>query len=231
MHRVWLLSAGVCLAASVSAQDLAKVDPKHAKVEFENDQIRVVRERYAPGEVAPTHEHPTRVSVWITDSRVKVTYPDGKAEESSWKAGQVVWGAPRGKHIGENVGDKPFETVVVEIKPAGVKRESTKLDPALDPVKVDAKHVHVELENDRVRVLRVRLGPHEKIPLHQHPARVIVSLTDTEVKVISADGKQDALRAKAGEARWAAVAQHAAENPRATPVELVEVELKDSPRR
>jgi len=231
MHRGWLLTAGACLAASALAQDLAKVDPNHAKVEFENDQVRVVRERYAPREVAPTHEHPARVSVWITDGRVKVTYPDGKAEESSWKAGQVTWGAPRGKHIGENAGTKPFETVVVEIKPAAAKRESTKLDPALDPAKVDAKHVRVELENDRVRVLRVRLGPHEKIPMHQHPARVVVSLTDTELKATSADGKQDTLRAKVGEARWAAVAQHGVENLRDTPVESIEVELKDAPRR
>ena len=190
-----------------------------------------MRERYAPREVTPTHEHPARVSIWITDGRVKVTYPDGKSEESSWKAGQVSWGAPRGKHIGENAGEQRFETLVVELKRAPGASDSTKTDPAFDPVKVDPGHVRVELENDRVRVLRVRLGPHEKIPLHEHPARVIVWLTDNEVKGTLANGKTEAQRAKAGEARWAAATKHAAENPRDMSAELIEVECKDKPAR
>ena len=33
---------------------------------------------------------------------------------------------------------------------------------AADPVEVDPKHYTVEFENDRVRVLRVKFGPHEK---------------------------------------------------------------------
>ena len=32
------------------AQDAAKVDPKHYKVEFENDQVRVLRISYGPHE-------------------------------------------------------------------------------------------------------------------------------------------------------------------------------------
>jgi len=31
-----------------------------------------------------------------------------------------------------------------------------------DPVKVDPKHYKVEMENDRVRVLRITYGPQEK---------------------------------------------------------------------
>lgn len=38
----------------------------------------------------------------------------------------------------------------------------------LDPVKVDPKHYQVEFENDRVRVLRIRFGPHERSVMHGH---------------------------------------------------------------
>ncbi|MFC2094014.1 hypothetical protein ACFLSH_00155 [Bacteroidota bacterium] len=37
-------------AGSSFAQDAAKVDPKHYKVEFENDDVRVLRITYGPGE-------------------------------------------------------------------------------------------------------------------------------------------------------------------------------------
>ncbi len=229
MCRIWLLTVEICFAASaVLAQDLTKVDPKHATVEFENDQVRVVRERYAPREVTPTHEHPARVSVWITNGRVQVTYSDGKTDESFWKAGQVSWGAPRGKHIGENAGDKSFEQLVVELKPAPARAGLAKIDPAFDPVKVDPKHARVEVENDRVRVLRIRLGPHEKIPMHEHLARVVVSLTDTDLKVTSANGETELRRLKPGAARWGTPTKHVAENLRDTPLELIEIELKDN---
>jgi len=34
---------------------------------------------------------------------------------------------------------------------------------AQDPVKVDSKHYTVEFENAQVRVLRIKVGPHEKV--------------------------------------------------------------------
>jgi hypothetical protein len=54
------------LAASrVMAQDPVKADPnpKHYKVEFENEQVRVLRVHLGPKESSPMHEHPPRVSV------------------------------------------------------------------------------------------------------------------------------------------------------------------------
>ena len=38
---------------------------------------------------------------------VNTTMPHGKTEEQSWKAGQTTW-LPAGKHLPENVSDKPF---------------------------------------------------------------------------------------------------------------------------
>jgi hypothetical protein len=49
--------------------------------------------------------------------------------------------------------------VELKSKPAGRARLK---QPALDPIKVDPKRYKVELENDQVRVFRVRYEPHGK---------------------------------------------------------------------
>ncbi len=113
---VLVVSLTLLLGATlVSAQDPVKVDPKHYKVEFENDQVRVLRIQYGPGEKSVMHSHPDSVAVFLTDHHVKFTYPDGKSEEVTAKTGQARW-TPSGPHLPENIGDKPFELILVELK-------------------------------------------------------------------------------------------------------------------
>jgi len=99
----------------IFAQDAAKVDPKHYKVEFENDQVRVLRISYGPGEKSVMHEHPDAVAIFLTDADSKFTFPDGTTQENKPTAGMTLW-TPAGKHLPENVGDKPFELILVEMK-------------------------------------------------------------------------------------------------------------------
>jgi quercetin dioxygenase-like cupin family protein len=84
-------------------------------VEHEDSQVRVLRIRYGPGEKSVMHEHPAGVAVFLTDSHVKFTLPDGKTTESHVKAGDVQLEAG-GKHLPENMGDKPLEVILVELK-------------------------------------------------------------------------------------------------------------------
>ena len=95
--------------------DPVKVDSKHYKVEFENESVRVLRITYGPGEKSVMHYHPGSVAVFLTDGKTRMTTPDGKPEETAAKAGTVNW-APAGSHLPQNVGDKRFEVVVVEVK-------------------------------------------------------------------------------------------------------------------
>ncbi len=97
------------------AQDATKVDPKHYKVEFENDKVRVLRIAYGVGEKSVMHEHPDAVAVFLTDEQGKFTLPDGKTLETSQKAGSTLW-TPAGKHLPENTGKKAFELILVELK-------------------------------------------------------------------------------------------------------------------
>ncbi len=110
-----ILFAVVLLSRNTFAQDAAKVDPKHYNVEFENDKVRVLRISYAPGEKSVMHGHPDAVAVFLTGFNGKFTFPNGKSEEMTGKAGQTLW-TPAGKHLPENTGNKPFELILVELK-------------------------------------------------------------------------------------------------------------------
>ncbi len=96
-------------------QDPLKVDPKHYKVEFENDRVRVLRITYGPHEKSVMHGHPATVAVFLTENRARFTFPDGRTEERSWTVGQTML-IPAEEHLPENLSDKPLELVLVELK-------------------------------------------------------------------------------------------------------------------
>jgi quercetin dioxygenase-like cupin family protein len=118
MRKAWLWMA-TCTVAVVAtpgaAQDPVKVDAKHYRVEFENDQVRVLRITYGRHEKSVMHEHPGSVAVFLTDGQATFTLPDGQTQDTPMKAGSTQWAAG-GKHLPENTGDKPFELVLVELK-------------------------------------------------------------------------------------------------------------------
>ena len=115
--RFIVCCAVLCLGVSAvaSAQDAVKVDPAHYKVEMENDQVRVLRFHYGAHEKSVMHSHPNAVAVFLTDGKVKFTFADGKSQDASGKAGEVQY-TPAQVHNPENVGDKPMDGIVIELK-------------------------------------------------------------------------------------------------------------------
>ncbi|HKZ52680.1 MAG TPA: hypothetical protein VJ085_05305 [Candidatus Acidoferrales bacterium] len=115
MRRVLFLVSLLCLAAGpVFAQDPVKVDAKHFKVEFENDQVRVLRYKAAPHEKSPMHEHPAAVVISLTAGTTTFTMPDGTTSQMTSQAGQVTW-RPAEKHAAAH-GDKAVEAILIELK-------------------------------------------------------------------------------------------------------------------
>jgi quercetin dioxygenase-like cupin family protein len=116
MRRLLCLAALVCLvAARASAQDPVKVDPKHYKVDFENARVRVLHVQYGPHEKSVMHTHPGTVAVFLTDGDFRFNLPNGKSTETHAKVGQAQWNEA-GTHLPENLSDKPFEVILVELK-------------------------------------------------------------------------------------------------------------------
>jgi len=102
------------------------------------------------------------------------------------------------------------------------------LAAAQDPVQASPDY-KAEIENNWVRVLRVKRGPHAKAPMHAHPASVIVFLTDHHQRITGADGKSQEVTHKAGDVSYTEAVKHSEENLSDHPLEAVVIELKPRP--
>jgi quercetin dioxygenase-like cupin family protein len=98
-----------------------------------------------------------------------------------------------------------------------------------DPTKVEPKHYKRDFENDRVDVVSVHYGPHEKSALHDHPGGVVVSLTEAHLRFTDENGKVREVFSKAGEARWYPPFKHRVENLGDTAYEGIYIGLKNKP--
>ncbi len=96
---------------------------------------------------------------------------------------------------------------------------------AQDPIKVAPKNYSVVFENAEVRVLRAVLGPGEKTPTHDHPATVVIPLTESAARFTVA-GKTQEQKMVAGTPLWIGAETHAVENVGKTKAEVIVVELK-----
>jgi hypothetical protein len=86
-----------------SKLDPTVVDAKHYKVEFDNDQVRVLRVHYDAHDKGERHEHLlNRVVLYLNDQ------PGAKTDE-------VRVSGP-GTHTEENAGDTPADRIAVELK-------------------------------------------------------------------------------------------------------------------
>ncbi len=118
MRRLLMLVPAILFVGAVApamAQDPVAVDAKHYKVEFENENVRVLSITYGPHEKSVMHSHPNSVAVFLTDGATKFTMPDGKVEDRPAKAGTSMY-TPAMSHLPENTGDKPFSLFLVELK-------------------------------------------------------------------------------------------------------------------
>lgn len=106
-------------APAVRAQDATVADPDHYTVEFENDQVRIVRVSYGPGEESVMHEHPAHAAVILSDDQVwKMTDESGETQEVEGSLGQVIW-AEAVTHLPENLTDHRQNVILIEVKQRG----------------------------------------------------------------------------------------------------------------
>jgi quercetin dioxygenase-like cupin family protein len=220
-QRLWAVLIG--FASTAAAQDPVAVSPQQYKLEIENTWVRVIRVTRGPHQKTPTHSLPAAVIVYLTDAHERITTPEGPAQEVTRKAGDVIYSEPV-TEAEENLSDAPMQAVVVELKPDAPKIHPPRI--TLDPVKLDPEHHLVPLENDRVRVLRTILEPHLKSPMHEHPAYVVVYLTELHTTMLLGDGRVVDNPRRPGDLAWRDPLKHQTENIGDHTAVEIQIELK-----
>ena len=186
-----------------------------------NEWARVVIATTSPAPKGRMHKHDmNRVMIYLDKGTQRIAQENGAVTDIRANAGDVKWDPKGGLHTSENVGGTTFRIVEIELRKDG----SAVPWPAAVPAGAHIK----ELENNQVRVLRLKIGPRQKLPEHEHAfPQIIVPLSEVDFAVTSADGTRTSLKGKSGDAIFAQPGRHAEENLLDQPVEILLVELKD----
>jgi quercetin dioxygenase-like cupin family protein len=115
MKRLLLSLLLMAAAMSGHAQDVVKVSPETHRVLLENARVRVLDVHVKPGEKVAMHSHPAGILYYLSDAKLKITYPDGTSVERAVKSGTAVW-SEAVTHAAENIGATELHEVQTELK-------------------------------------------------------------------------------------------------------------------
>jgi hypothetical protein len=198
-----------------------------ASVPIDNKVVRVQLSAGLPGVVTQPHVHLTnRVMVYFDAGTNKITYQNGKVSPEVFRAGDVQWNDAMGTHVAEIIAKGPVNIAHIELKSAPNMVPTVRYS-SRDPLKVDPAHYRLEIDNNQVRVLRLRLGRGEKTPLQVAVfERLLVPLTAASLKVTVSKGIAKTVTVKRADLQWLPPNEEADENLGDQPYEALIVEFK-----
>lgn len=226
MNFIVPLLVSLTLLAPATAQAPVSIEkePRH-HLEFQNRYVRLFSVRIAPGDTTLFHTHVNdNVGVKLTDAELTDLVPGGSLEKVSVNQGAVGFGhypTPL-THSVSNVGSTPFHNMLVEILPS----ESV---PPTSPSPADVAGHSLEMENERVRILRLVLAPGQSTEEHSHALPCLgVVLTEGRIAVDLPGTKTETVTFKPGDYRWhEGGKRHSFRNVGSNTFEAVEIELKE----
>lgn len=220
LSRVFLC---LLLLFSQAGQKVVPVgdEPRHRTV-FSNQYVRVIDATVAPGDTTLFHTHTEdNVPVAISGSRMRTEILDGKTSESTVESGNIWFAKGAYTHRITNIGQTTLRFIDAEVLATPGTAASI---PVLDKV----PGLTMEIDNERVRVYRVKLGPGQSTGLYSHAtAGLTVAITAGRIAVASSDGSQRVTDIRPGEFSWRGGAEaHSIQNLGDSLYEAVEIEWK-----
>jgi len=94
--------------------DPTSTDPDKYSVIFENDRVRVLNYRDAPGARTTPHEHPDSVMITLSSFERRL-HQGERSVDLHLDAHSVRW-LDAQEHAGENIGQSPTHVIFVELK-------------------------------------------------------------------------------------------------------------------
>lgn len=167
----WLPLPFLLLANTASAQDLVRVAPAIARVEYEDARIRVIRSHYEPGAHSAMHSHPPRVVVGLLPGTLRLSKPDGSSLVAPPDPQQGPLALPAGTHAVENIGTTPVENIEIEFKQQtqlGALRTTPAESGDDGRFLLREPHHHWLMETSYFRLVEARIPPGETTQWHRH---------------------------------------------------------------
>jgi uncharacterized RmlC-like cupin family protein len=98
--------------------DPLAIEPSHNKLIFENPQVRVFRSTRDSGDREKWHEHvgAGRAVVLLSDLSARLESANGKFASMNGAPGDAFWTDGYIKHRASNIGTRPSDLIIVEVK-------------------------------------------------------------------------------------------------------------------
>jgi len=194
----------------------------HHHLKLENEYARVYDVLVPPGDSTLFHIHSNDYAyVTLGDANLKAQMLGKEAIDLVLKNGEVRYTKGPITHMFSNPTEAPFRNITVEIlrtpgaQPEG--RESAGLP-----------HHLVELENDRVRILRLILEPGQSTGMHTHASmNLAITVGGASLLYASPGGKPETRDPKPGDFKWnAGKLSQDLKNVGSSRFEAIEIEFK-----
>ena len=95
--------------------DPVEAAPNVYRTLFENERVRLLGVRLAPGDGSAMHGHPDYVIYNLAQAKVRFGSPSGETEEVELPAGAAIWRDAE-EHTTENVGTTEARALLIELK-------------------------------------------------------------------------------------------------------------------
>ena len=155
---------------------------------LDNATITTTRVRVEADAAETVHTHQASLLlVLMNDADVERTV-SGQTKRSHEMAGSVWFVRKDAPHASKNVGKAAVEAIAIAIKPT--RPAATEAPASVAPPGITRTTM---LDNDEVRVVRVRFGPDGREPVHMHPNDLLtIQLTSGRVEIAVGSDKSTA---------------------------------------
>jgi hypothetical protein len=95
-----------------------------------------------------------------------------------------------------------------------------------DAARIAPDRYHVELDNERLRVLRARVPATGRVPIHGHRSGILLAVTEVNLRWVDPQGNVIEIHLAPGDFKWLEAGIHAEENAAAVACEYLFIESK-----
>ena len=174
--------------AEEAVADAVTAVPEVYSVMHEDDRVRVVKMALPAGKTDGLHSHPHEVVYFTQGGKAKIEVHGGDTVNAEPPAGAILSNAPWA-HTVTNEGDTDIEAVIVELKQEPGQRAA--VAAGTDAVSVAPTVYAVLNDDERARVLEMKLGPGQKDGEHTHPDELVYFIKGGKAKITTAEGAQE----------------------------------------